>query len=203
MLPLFPLPNVVLFPNVFLPLHIFEERYRVMVRDALAGDRLIGMVLLRETGPTLPDEPPPIYRVGCAGVISHAEPLEDGRFDIVLRGVEKFRVLDEDRTRPYRRARTESLVDAVGDAVALAADRERLERLLDRRLSHAGTDSRIPKGMSDADLVNALSQYLEFDPVERQALLERDTLSERCRSLIDLLEMRLLAGAHDAPITPQ
>ena len=79
LLPLFPLPNVVLFPNVFLPLHIFEPRYRAMVKDALASDRIIGMVLLRPGWQHDYEKRPPVYPVGCSGVITHVEPLPDGR----------------------------------------------------------------------------------------------------------------------------
>ena len=96
-IPLFPLPNVVLFPNVFLPLHIFEERYREMVADALAEDRIIGMVLLRPGWEDDYEGRPAIYPVGCAGLITHAERLADGRFNIVLQGLEKFRVVDGGR----------------------------------------------------------------------------------------------------------
>src|SRR5436190_11566243 len=99
LLPLFPLPNVVLFPNVFLPLHIFEPRYRELVADALAGDRIIGMVLLRPGFENNYEGRPAIYDVGCAGVITHSQPLADGRYDIVLRGMEKFRVTAEDHSR--------------------------------------------------------------------------------------------------------
>ena len=95
-IPIFPLPNVVLFPNVFLPLHIFEPRYRAMVADALAGDRIIGMVLLQPGFEADYEGRPPVYPVGCAGVITHSEPLPDGRFNIVLRGLEKFRITGED-----------------------------------------------------------------------------------------------------------
>ena len=77
-IPLFPLPNVVLFPGVFLPLHIFEERYRALTRDALAGDRIIGMALLRPGFEGDYAGRPPIYPVGCAGVISHSDRLPDG-----------------------------------------------------------------------------------------------------------------------------
>src|SRR5512138_2484886 len=94
-IPLFPLPNVVLFPNVCLPLHIFEPRYREMTADALAGDRIIGMVLLRPGWEGNYEGRPPIYEVGCAGLITHAENLDDGRYNLVLRGMEKFRVLRE------------------------------------------------------------------------------------------------------------
>ena len=74
---LFPLPNVVLFPNVLLPLHIFEARYRAIVRDAVAGDGIIGMVLLRGSPDSCPDEPRPIYPVGCSGLITRTERLPD------------------------------------------------------------------------------------------------------------------------------
>src|SRR5437667_9813996 len=104
LLPLFPLPNVVLFPNVFLPLHIFEPRYREMVADAVASDRMIGMVLLRPGWERDYEGRPPVYAVGCSGVITHVERQPDGRYNIVLRGVERFRIVDEDRGRSYRRA---------------------------------------------------------------------------------------------------
>src|SRR5258705_6592230 len=94
-IPLFPLPNVVLFPNVFLPLHIFEPRYREMVGDALRGDRIIGMVLLKHGYEANYEGRPAIYTTGCAGVITHSQPLPDGRYDIVLRGIEKFSVASE------------------------------------------------------------------------------------------------------------
>src|SRR5215207_3342200 len=94
-IPIFPLPNVVLFPNVFLPLHIFEPRYRAMVADALRGDRIIGMTLLRPGFEKDYEDRPAVYRIGCAGLITHSEPLSDGRFNIVLRGMEKFRIVAE------------------------------------------------------------------------------------------------------------
>ena len=106
-IPIFPLPNVVLFPHVFLPLHIFEPRYRAMVADALEGDRLIGMVLLRPGWEGRYDGRPPVYPIGCAGVITHHDRLPDGRYNIVLRGLQKFRITGEDEGRLYRVARIE------------------------------------------------------------------------------------------------
>src|SRR5207248_5602937 len=111
LLPLFPLPNVVLFPNVFLPLHIFEQRYREMVADAVTGDRLIGMVLLKAGWESNYEGRPPVYPIGCSGLMTHVERLSDGHYNIVLRGVERFRVVEEDHTRTYRRAIVESIVD--------------------------------------------------------------------------------------------
>ena len=88
-LPLFPLPNVVLFPGVLLPLHIFEPRYRAMTADVLASDRRIGIVLLRAGWKDDYEGRPPIHEVGTAGVIEHSARLDDGRYNIVLRGVEE------------------------------------------------------------------------------------------------------------------
>ena len=194
-IPLFPLPNVVLFPDVFLPLHIFESRYRTMVDDALNGDRIIGMVLLRPGWERDYEGRPPIYPIGCAGVITHAERLSDGRFNIVLRGMEKFRVAAEDDSRPYRLGLVESVDEpsAASCRAEMRAERRRLESLLMPQLE-GGQDRKVPSSMPDEELVNALAQYLEFDPVEKQALLERDGLLERCRSLIELLEMKVLVA---------
>src|SRR5687768_15233316 len=94
-IPLFPLPNVVLFPDAYLPLHIFEDRYRAMTRQALGGTRLIGMIVLRETVAPEREGAPPIYATGCAGAIVHHEPLKDGRFNIVLQGIARFEVIRE------------------------------------------------------------------------------------------------------------
>lgn len=197
-IPIFPLPNVVLFPNVFLPLHIFEARYRQMVEAALGGDRIIGMVLLRPGWEGDYEGRPPVYPVGCAGVITHAERLADGRFNIVLRGMEKFRITDEDTGQLYRLASVIAMPEPPADTLrdAMRVERQRLEALLVPQPEGPQREHKVPSSMADEDLVNALAQYLEFDPVEKQALLERDGLLDRCRSLIELLEMKVLAARH-------
>ena len=195
-IPLFPLPNVVLFPAALLPLHIFEPRYRAMIADALDGERLIGMVMLRPGWEGHYEGTPPVYPVGCAGFITHADRLADGRYNIVLRGLEKFRIAHERRAREgvemYRVARVESIVEAAAhrSAAALGEARKRLERLIAKRL-HRTTDESIPKDIADEDLVHAIAQHLE--PLEKQALLECDGLLHRCHTLIELLEMRMMA----------
>jgi uncharacterized protein len=198
-IPVFPLPNAVLFPNVFLPLHVFEPRYRDMVADALSGDRIIGMVLLRPGFESDYDGRPPVYSVGCAGLISHAERLPDGRYNIVLRGLEKFRIRSEDDSRSYRLAHVDMLSEPMSerDRDQLRLERRRLEALLVPRPEGRGADSTVPSSMSDDELVNALAQYLELEPVEKQALLERQGLLARCRSLIELLEMKVITARHD------
>ena len=193
-IPIFPLPNVVLFPNVFLPLHIFEPRYRTMIGDALAGDRIVGMVLLQPGYEANYEGRPAVFPIGCAGVITHAEPLDDGRYNIVLRGLERFRITGEDSTKMYRLAHIDSLPETMpeDDRTELRRHRHRLEALIAVAIERAGAEPRFPATVQDEDLVNALAQYIELDPLERQALLEREGVLARCRALIDLLEMRTL-----------
>jgi uncharacterized protein len=198
-LPLFPLPNVVLFPGVYLPLHIFEPRYRTMAQDALDGDRLIGMVLLKPGFESDYDGRPPIYAVGCSGLITHHERLDDGRFNIVLQGLDRFRVLAEDSSRLYRVAEVERLAEpAVDDALAIRSLRQRLESLVTPLVERAGGEMTIPPAMSDVDLIHALAQYLDLEALEKQALLELDGLATRAAALVDLLEMKTLMSGRTA-----
>lgn len=190
-IPIFPLPDAVLFPGVFLPLHIFEPRYRAMVTDVLDGDRVIGMTLLRPGWEPDYEGRPPIFPVGCAGLVTHAERLADGRFDIVLKGLSRFRVVDEEAGRPYRVARVEALAEAVADREALAAGRRRLEALLAPILPSRGC--RVPATLGDDEVVNGLSQCLDLEPIERQALLECAGALARCRLLAQILEMKVVA----------
>ena len=195
LLPLFPLPTVVLFPNIFLPLHVFEPRYREMVADALSGDRMIGMVLLRPGWEHEYEGAPPVYPVGCSGVITHFERLPDGRYNIVLRGLERFRILSEDRAKSYRRANVESLEEAEptpDDRMVVQHQRAKLEALLAPAVERAGADPGTASAMADGDLVNALAQYLDLDPIEKQALLERNCLRSRAESLVELIEMKIM-----------
>jgi Lon protease-like protein len=200
-LPIFPLPNVVLFPNVFLPLHIFEPRYRGMVHDALEGDRIIGMVLLKPGWEPDYDGHPPVFPVGCAGVITHVERLADGRFNLVLKGLGKFRIRSEEREGAYRVALVDSLHERLNDDDRrdLRDERRRLEDLLGTLLGTA--ELPFPSAMADEDLVHALAQYLALEAVERQALLEAEGTLARSRSLVELLEMKLLLRS--GPTGPQ
>ena len=193
-IPIFPLPNVVLFPKVFLPLHIFEPRYKTMVADALGDDRMIGMVLLRPGWEADYEGRPPVFPIGCAGLITHHERLPDGRYNIVLRGLQKFRIRGEDTRAAYRVAHIESIEEPVAGSEQqdVKDARRRLEALLVPHPSGRGHDTRVPPSMADEDLVNALAQYMELEPLEKQALLERDGILARCRSLIELLEIKML-----------
>jgi len=205
LLPLFPLPNVVLFPGVFLPLHIFEPRYREMVADALLGDRIIGMTLLRPGWEADYEGRPPIYPIGCSGVITHFERLPDGRYNIVLRGLDRFRVLEEEASRTYRRALVEPLAERSpdpNDRTAVVDLRSKLHSLLSPGVErHTGGKpepvspyAKATSAMTDEDLVNALSQYLDLEPLEKLALLQHDTVRARAESLVELLEMKILTA---------
>jgi Lon protease-like protein len=190
-IPIFPLPNVVLFPNVFLPLHIFEPRYRKMTADAMASHKMIGMVLLKPGWEQDYYGRPPVYPVGCAGIVEECRPLEDGRFNIRLKGVSRFRIVAEQAGEPYRRATVESLKDEVGDAAALEAGRRKVLAAIGRAAdgpSFLVTQPELPVEL----FVNAVCQALSLSPVEKQSLLDCDTLGRRCARLLEILDFRLL-----------
>jgi Lon protease-like protein len=137
---------------------------------------------------------PPIFPVGCAGVITHSEPLPDGRFNIVLKGLEKFRITAEDSTRSYRVATIDALPEQMTDPerIELRRLRQRVEALLAAAVEREGGDPKFPPAVADEDLVNALAQYTGLEPIERQALLERSSVLERCQGLIELIEMKTI-----------
>jgi hypothetical protein len=192
--PLFPLPNVVLFPGVPLPLHIFEPRYHTMVADALKGeDRLIGMVLLRGEWREQYRGNPDVYPVGCAGRIAKVEELADGRYDIVLLGLREFEIQAENRERSYRRA-TVVWRETTDDRLS-GEERQRLlqlvERHLDRRDSAPFRELLSDSSLSDQLLVNLLCYALDFSVVEKQALIEAPSLSGRAVRLAEVIEFSL------------
>ena len=184
-IPLFPLTNVVLFPDVYLPLHIFEDRYRAMTRAALAGHKLIGMTVLREGWQDDYGGAPAIYATGCAGTIVHHEALDDGRFNIILQGVARFAVeQEESRGTPYRVARVgwHQEPDAEHATAALTRVRQQVEALLLPAVARG--EVRMPPGMTDQSLVNAVCQALDVPIVEKLALLEKPDVLTRGRALM-------------------
>ena len=189
-IPLFPLPEVVLFPGVPRPLLIYEPRYREMVADALKENKIIGMVLLRPGYEKDYEGRPPIYSIGCAGVIEDYEQLPDGRYGILLRGLTTFRVVSEDQRKPYRLARVEAVPDLLTDEERgpLSTVRERLARLLDT-VRPLGVEPPDP-GLDDAEFVNLTAQALSMPEDARQDLLERNSVLSRARALVDRLEQR-------------
>lgn len=187
-IPIFPLEATMLFPGVSRPLHIFEPRYRAMVADALKGDRIIGMATLKPGFEADYAGRPPIYEIGCAGVITEVEELPGGRYNIVLRGFMKFRVTGEDNSRAYRLATVEALPEVLKDAekAALRKHRQRLEALITK-----GSDSKVPPETTDEALVNMVAQYLPMTLAQRQSLLELKSVVLRAQALIDLIEAKV------------
>ncbi len=201
--PIFPLAGALLFPRSQLPLRIFEERYREMIRDALAGSGRIAMIQPSDDG-----NPPSLFRAGCLGEIVGVEELDDGRFNIVLQGSHRFRLIAEaDIGTPYRqadvdlaafddsepdplplilRSSVEREARKFGDALGLAVDWDAVGRL------------------DDEMLVNAIAQVAPFDPGAKQALLEEPELAGRAELVVQLMEFQRLApGGADMGQTRQ
>jgi Lon protease-like protein len=192
-IPVFPLPNVVLFPGVPLPLHIFEPRYRDLARDASASHEVIGVTLLRGDWRARYYENPDVFETGCAGRIVNLEELPDGKFNLLLHGFREFTIERHIFDKSYR----EAVVHwrNLGPRVIDSACRSHLVRLLSgflrmqvdtpaHRLLHDQT-------LSDDLLVNFFSYALEIAPLEKQGLLEAASLAERAEGLRDILEFHL------------
>ena len=182
---IFPLVGAVLYPGLQLPLRIFEPRYRSMVSDALARDRRIGMIQ-----PQRLVEGAPLFSIGCLGRIGDVEALEDGRFNIVLEGEKRFRVLRElDVTTPFRQVDAELLEERT-DEVLAPIERASFEREAKRFAEKHGyvVDWDQVGRLDDLSLINGVSQIAPFDPAAKQALLEADGLGERCELLIQLMQ---------------
>ena len=191
-IPLFPLPGVALFPDLPLPLHIFEPRYRAMLQDALAGSRFIGIVQVQ---PGQEGDPTPIFSIGCAGRIEGVAELAGGRSNIVLRGVARFHIDEElPEGRPYRVARVSPLIERVLNEEALT---ESLARVLheigqiDEGMSLLARTDEAPKAL----VVNMLAQLLPLGDLERQSLIEAPTIDDRARLLAEILDFARLSRA--------
>jgi len=188
-LSIFPLGGALLFPRSHLPLHIFEPRYRALVSDAMARDRRIGMIQPRGADPVKP----PLFQIGCVGRIADVEALDDGRFNIILEGLTRFRLAAElDVATPFRQ------VDA--DEESFAADRDEPEPLApvlradlereSRRYADAkgyAIDWEAVGRLDDEGLVNGIAQIAPFDIAAKQALLEAPCIATRADLVIQFL----------------
>jgi Lon protease-like protein len=186
-LPIFPLPNVVLFPNMVLPLHIFEERYKRMIHDCLQADRYLGIFLLRK-GWEQANDPQP-YDVGGFGQITRAVKLPTGNYEIVVRGLGRARAISYTQEIPYRRAVVELIENGGEDSAelrALAASMvERLNRVLTLRPG-LGTEfqTHLKLLASPRDLGYAVAaHYPDLTVYDRQSILELRSVEAQLRQL--------------------
>jgi Lon protease-like protein len=189
-LSIFPLPGALLLPRAYLPLHIFEPRYRSMVSDALARDRRIAMIQplpVQEMGL----DQPALFDIGCIGRIAQVEAMEDGRFNLVLEGVTRFRTLREmDVATPFRQIEAEMFAGDVDDPDPLASIvRADVENEAKRfALLHGYEIEWDDVGrLDDEALVNGIAQVVPLDIAAKQALLEAPTLADRADMLVDFM----------------
>ena len=201
--PLFPLSGALLFPRSQLPLHIFEPRYREMVKDALEGSGRIGMIQPQRIDD---DSTGPLYDAGCVGEIVGVEELEDGRYNIVLLGTNRFRLVREAQLdASYRSAEVdiEAFDDSEPPALSLG-QRAEVERE-SRRLGDAMrlvVDWAAVSRLDDESLVNAIAQVAPFDFGAKQALLEQDSLAERADLLVQLMQFQRVALTGGIEVEP-
>jgi Lon protease-like protein len=200
-LPIFPLSNVVLFPRVQTPLHLFEPRYRQLARAVIEGERRIGMVVVRpEHVSDMPGDPP-IYPIGCTGLVTEHNRMPDGRYNLVLQGQHRFRVIEEvprPEERLYRVARVVRLEDTYPDE-----EHERVARLRASLIESVGAivrhtqperagafDPSLFEGVDDESLVNTLANAFAFPVEEKLELIEADSIPERFARLAGVLSFR-------------
>lgn len=198
---IFPLSGVILFPGLQVPLHVFEPRYRALVSDAMARDRQIGMIQPRGHG-----NPPALFGMGCVGRITDVEALDDGRFNLVLEGFARFRLMRElDVTTPFRQIEAELVEDDEQENLLASVERAALERESQRFANAQGyaVDWESVSRLDDRSLVNGVAQIAPFDAAAKQALLEAEGLSERAELLIQLMQFFGRRDGDDPSVTMQ
>lgn len=193
LLPLFPLPNIVFFPHTRLPLHIFEPRYRQMVADALDSDSRFGIVLLRPGWEADYFGAPPVFSYGTVGTIEQSVSLDDGRYNIIVHGDVRFRILGEVSRVPYRTARVVAEPETDRDPQETYAQRQWLADLARQYLRYLPDQTAVPEiDAVDLDaLTNALIMSLNLDFEEKQKLLEMSDVVSRAEDVGTELSNRI------------
>lgn len=199
-IPLFPLPDLVFFPHAYLPLHIFEPRYRAMVRDALEGDRIIGMTLLQDGWEELYyGNHAPIHQVGCAGRITAVQSMDGGRFNIRLFGLTRFTVCDEFHDHPYRQAWVEPLPNRGAPPPLPPNLKTELHGLLKEFGRLVGRAAQmelfVERVVEEPAFLDLCCADLPFTAVEKQLLLEAADPIQQAKRLVGLL--RFAVGSHE------
>lgn len=193
LLPIFPLPDLVFFPSTRLPLHIFEPRYRKMVSDALESDQRFGIVLLRPGWQADYQGAPPVHRFGTLGTIEQAVTLDDGRYNLLVRGDVRFRIVDEVMRDPYRTARVVVQPQITAASEDAYAQREWLADLAKQYLQFLPNQMPVPEieTVGLEALTNALIMSLNVESEEKQKLLEIDDIIERAEQIGSELTNRI------------
>ena len=200
---LFPLPGAILFPRSQLPLHIFEQRYREMVKDTIDGAGRIAMIQPHRLDD---DNQAPLYSVGCVGELVGVEELDDGRYNIVLLGSNRFRLLRETEYRralSLRRGRHRGVrrLEPAPLAMIQRAEVEREARRLGDAMGLAVDWAAVAR-LDDEMLVNAIAQVAPFDVGAKQALLEQASLQDRADLLVQLMQFQRMAVTGGVEIEP-
>ncbi|MCH7676902.1 LON peptidase substrate-binding domain-containing protein, partial [candidate division KSB1 bacterium] len=193
-IPIFPLPNVVFFPKTFLPLHIFEPRYRKMAKDSKSNDNLIGMALLKEGWEKQYHDNPDVHEIACVGKIQHIERLEDGRYNILLYGLSRVKIMKFIQGKPYRMAQVKYLKDIAFDHDDFNEnyEAENFLNLVQSYLREMGVENleKVNKlhNHSLESVINQVTSALDFPTQQKQELLQIDTLEQRYDRLKKLLQ---------------
>jgi uncharacterized protein len=193
LLPIFPLPNLVLFPQTRIPLHVFEPRYRQLVADVVESDQRFGIVLLRPGWETDYFGAPPVHVCGTMGRIEQTMALDDGRYNIVLFGETRFRIIDEVAREPYRTVRVTAWPQIERDPTQAYAQRTWLAELSQQYLRFFPEQEGVPEVETAGleALTNALIMALQLDVGEKQRLLETDDIVTRAEEVADELQSRI------------
>jgi len=201
LLPIFPLPNLVLFPQTRIPLHVFEPRYRQLIADVVESDQRFGIVLLRPGWETDYFGAPPVHVCGTMGRIEQTMALDDGRYNIVLFGETRFRIIDEVAREPYRTVRVTAWPQIERDPTQAYAQRTWLAELSQQYLRFFPEQEGVPEVETAGleALTNALIMALQLDVGEKQRLLETDDIVTRAEEVADELQGRIESLTFLAP----
>lgn len=204
-IPIFPLPNVTFFPQTLLPLHVFEPRYRKMTSNCLAGDRLMGVSLLKEGWQKDYFGRPPICKTFGVGKIVDYEQLSDGRYNIVLEGQFRARLIEEYPTKQYRTARAQVLQDPPIDSC-----RAQVSALMKEIQALTARVSTLMPSLRDAiqsalaahphplAIASQIASALVMDAYDRQSILEQDDPLRRLALL--QIQIRNLAAQLESKV---
>ncbi len=201
LLPLFPLPNLVFFPQTRLPLHVFEPRYRQLIADVVAADRRFGIVLLKAGWEADYFGAPPVHLCGTMGRIEQTVALEDGRYNILINGEARFRIIDEVTRDPYRIVRVVTEPQIERDATSAWAQRTWLTDLSQQYMHYLPEQGAVPEIQTAGleSLTNALVMSLNLEIDQKQELLEIDDIVERAEIVGIELQTRIESMQFLAP----